>query len=92
MIKHFCDHCGKAIDELDNRVCINMHIRMGLPHKEFDFEYHKECVDKIFGDGFSKKLIEEDAQERKLREEKRAKKLKEIEEKEHKHENYINQN
>lgn len=79
MIKHFCDHCGKTIDEFDNRVCIVMRIRSGLPRKEFNFEYHKECVDKIFGDGFSAKLIEEDAQERKLREEKKAAKAKEKE-------------
>lgn len=79
MIKHFCDHCGKTIDNLDNRVCISMRIRSGLPRKEFNLEYHKECVDKIFGDGFVAKLIEEDAQKRKLSEEKRAAKAKEKE-------------
>lgn len=59
MIKHFCEVCGKEIENLKELVRADVKIRFGHPKvNSYDFEYHINCVDKAFGEGFSEKLIE----------------------------------
>ena len=63
MIKHFCEVCGKEIENLKQIVRAEVRIRYGHPKfNSYDFEYHIDCVDKAFGKGFSEKLIDSEKQ------------------------------
>lgn len=72
MIKHFCEHCGKEIPAHADRFAAEIKIRAGLPHLERDVEYHIDCVDKVFGEGFSAGIIAENEERIRAINERRA--------------------
>lgn len=72
MIKHFCEHCGKEIPAHAERFAAEIKIRAGLPRLERDVEYHIDCVDKVFGEGFSAGIIAENEERIRAINERRA--------------------
>lgn len=72
MMKWFCNYCEKEIVDKNDRVAIEMSIMRGLPRCQRSVDFHIDCIDKAFGEGFvadiqrEAELKKKHAEERKL--------------------------
>lgn len=77
MMKWFCNHCEKEIEDKNDRVAIEISIMRGLPRCQRSVDFHIDCVDKAFGEGFVANVLLEAEQKKKRAEERKLEKEKE---------------